>query len=276
MADANPAIEKLSHARSRCTCTIADAEREVLERCALERMAQTSHVKGFRAGKTPLGIIKEQTKPETLTEEIVHAYLREYLPKFLKEQRLTPIIPPKVELLSHAPLTLRITIIEKPTATFPKKDALRIPKKEETSRTEREEAFFTQIQATVAIDLAPELLEDEEREMLRSLQAMLQSENISFADWLKRTGRSEEAFRADLRNQAGRRLRIRFGIDALLAEHQITVADEEISKEIEEFLRSLPSPERDRLAPLYAPGGEGRERFRWQRRLQKLLAVFLD
>lgn len=330
MADTLPIIDKLSHARTRCTFTITDTERDTLEHMALEHMAKKSYVKGFRAGHAPLEIIKEQTKPETLMENIVHAFLQEHLPRLLKEQKLTPIVHPRVELTSHTPITLSITIIEKPLVKFRKKDALRIAKKEisvtdtdvttaldtlkkehsitewtdavvqkqwgipsleklrtsvtealkhqrkEAAQKQREEAFFEQVQKIVDVDCAPELLEDEERQMLGSLQENLQKQNLSFAEWLKRTGKAEETFRTDTRNEAEHRLRLRFGIDALLQEHQITVPEEEMTKGIEDFLRSLPTQERDRLAPLYAPGGEGRERFRWQRRMEKLLAVFLD
>lgn len=330
MVEKNPVIEKLANARTRCTLQIADTERDALEQRALEHMAKKSQVKGFRAGHAPLEIIKEQTKPETLTEHIVHAFLQEHLPKLLKEQKLTPIIHPKVELASHAPITLHITIVEKPAVKFRGQDALRIAKKaiiitdadvtktldtlkkehaivewtdtliqkqwgipsltdlrtsitdalkrqkEQAERRQREEAFFEQIQKIIEIDLAPELLEDEERQMLRSLQENLRTQNLSFSEWLKRTGKSESIVRQELQEEAKRRLRLRFGIDALLTEHHIAVSEEETVKDIEEFLRSLPPQERERLAPLYAPGGEGAERFRWQRRMEKLLAMFLN
>lgn len=330
MVEKNPVIEKLANARTRCTLQIADTERDALEQRALEHMAKKSQVKGFRAGHAPLEIIKEQTKPETLTEHIVHAFLQEHLPKLLKEQKLTPIIHPKVELASHAPITLHITIVEKPAVKFRGQDALRITKKaiivtdaeitktldtlkkehaiaewtdaivqkqfglpslenlrtsitdalkrqkEQAEQRRREEAFFEQTQSAVEVDLAPELIEDEERQMLRSLQENLRTQNLSFAEWLKRTGKSEEIARQELNKEAKRRLRLRFGIDALLTENQISVSEEEITKDIEELLRSLPPSERDRLAPLYARGGESYERFHWQRRMQKLLAVFLE
>ncbi|OGJ57048.1 hypothetical protein A3H22_01725 [Candidatus Peribacteria bacterium RIFCSPLOWO2_12_FULL_55_15] len=330
MGDAPPVIEKLSHARTRCTFTIADPERSALEHGALERMAKKSQVKGFRTGHTPLEIIKVQTKPEALTEHIIHAFLQEHLPKLLKEQKLTPIIHPKIELTSHTPITLSIIIVEKPAVKFRGQDALRIKKKEiivtneeitktldtlkkehaiaewtdavtqkqwgipslehlRTSITEalkrqkeqaeqkrREEAFFEQVQSGIDIDLAQELLEDEERQMLGSLQENLRTQNLSFAEWLKRTKKSEETVRTDMRQGAERRLRLRFGIDALLQEHNIAVSDDELTKGIAELLRSLPHVERARLAPLYTPGDESYERFRWQRRMQKLLAMFLE
>ncbi len=330
MDDLRPIVEKLPHARTRCTFTIDTTKRSALEHGALERMAKKTQVKGFRAGHVPLEIVKAHTKPEALTEEIVHAFLQEHLPKFLKEQKLTPVIHPRVALTSHAPITLSITIVEKPTVTFRKKDALRIAKKdvsitdaeitnaldtikkehaiaewtdaavrkqwgipsiealrasitdalkrqkEQAEQRRREEEFFGQVRSAVDVDLAPELLEEEQRQMLESLNENLHSQNLSFAEWLKRTKKSEETFRTDMRKEAEHRLRLRFGIDALLAEHQIAVSEEELAKDIAEFLRSLPQKERDRLAPLYAPGGEGAERFRWHRRMQKLLAVFLE
>ena len=316
--------------RTRCTLIIADTEKGALEQMALEHMAKKSHVKGFRAGHAPVGIIKEQIKPETLTEEIAHAFLQKHIPKLLQEQKLTPIIHPRIELTSHAPITLQITIVEKPSVKFQGKDAIRIAKKEihitdtevtktldtlqkehaiaewsdavvqkqwgipsleklrtsitsalkhqkeQTEQKRREEAFFEQVQKIIEVDLAPELLEDEERQILGSLQENLRTQNLSFAEWLKRTGKSEETFRTKMRSEAEHRLRLRFGIDALLQEHGISVSEEEVTKEIEEFLWSLPPQERERLSPLYAPGGEGAERFRWQRRMQKLLAIFLE
>ncbi|MBI4129487.1 hypothetical protein HY464_02235 [Candidatus Peregrinibacteria bacterium] len=330
MADVIPVIEKLAHARTRCTFTIAATERDTLERSALERMAKKSQVKGFRTGHAPLEIIKEQTTPEALTEHIIHAFLQEHLPKLLKERNLAPIIHPKIEITSHSPITLSIIIVEKPAVKFRGQDALHIKKKEtivpdkeitktldtlkkehaiaewtdaviqkqwgisslgqlrtsiaealkrqkeQAEQKRREEAFFTQIQSGVDVECAPELLEDEERQMLGSLQENLRTQNLSFAEWLKRAKKSEETFRTDMRKEAEHRLRLRFGIDALLQEHNIAVSEEEITKGIAEFLRSLPPQERDRLAPLYAPGGEGAERFHWQRRMQKLLAVFLE
>lgn len=305
MDDLHPIVEKLSHARTRCTLTIADAERSVLEQRVLEHMAKTSQVRGFRAGMVPIGIIKERTKPETLTEEIVHAFLQERLPKLLKEQTLTPIIHPRIECTSRTPLTLVITVVEKPSVTLRGKDALRIAKKdihvtdedvtgaldalkkehalaewtdaavqkqwgipsieqlrtsiadalkrqkEHAEQKRREEAFFAQVQKSTDVDLASELLENEEKHMLESLQESLRSQNLSFAEWLKRAGKGEEAFRKDMREEAERRLRLRFGIDALLQEHQIAVED--------------------------TTGKKGDDAAaRWHRNLQKLLAVFLD
>ena len=330
MVDTKTVIEKLSHARTRCTIIMSDTERNALEQKTLERMAKKSHVKGFRAGHAPLAIIKEQTKPETLMEDIIHAFLQERLPKLLQEQKLTPIIHPRVTLTSRTPLTLHIIIVEKPPVQLRGKDALHIVKKEilvtdddvtkaldtlkkehalaewtdgvvqkiwgvpsltelrasitsalkrqkeQAEQQRREEAFFEQIPQIVDVDLAPELIEDEERQILGSLQENLRTQNLSFAEWLKRTGKAEEIFRTDTRSEAERRLRLRFGIDALLVEHQIAVSEEEMAKELGEFLRSLPASERDRLAPLYSPGKEGYERFHWQRRMQKLLAVFLE
>lgn len=330
MAETKPIIEHLTPARTRCTFILSDTERSLLEKQAITLLGKNLTLKGFRPGQAPPDVVREHCGKERITEELVHLFLRQTLPSLLQAQHLTPIIHPRVELTSHAPITLRITIVEKPPIKLRKKETLRIAKKEiavteddvkktldtlkkehaisewteavvqktwgipsleklRTSITDalkrqreqaeqkrREEAFFEQIQNIVEVDLAPELLEDEEQQMLKSLQENLRKQNLSFTEWLKRTGKAEDAFRTDLRSQAERRLRLRFGIDALLQEHTVSVSEEEMAKEIGEFLRSLPKEERTRLAPLYTRGGEGYERFRWQRRMQKLLAVFLE
>lgn len=305
MDDLPPIIEKLPPARTRCTLVIAEEERSVLERKVLEQIAKTSRVRGFRTGRAPMEIIKEQTKTATLMEGIIHAFLQERLPTLLREQKLTPIIHPRIECTSRTPLTLAITVIEKPSVTLRGTDALRIAKKdihvtdedvtsaldalkkkhalvewtdatvqkqwgipsieklrisiadalkrqkEHAEQKRREEAFFAQVQKSTDVDLASELLENEEQHMLDSLQESLHAQNLSFAEWLKRTGKGEEVFRKDLRAEAERRLRIRFGIDALLQEHQIAVEDTTEGKSDDPATR-------------------------WHRNLQKLLAIFLD
>lgn len=330
MVDPKPVIEKLANARTRCTFTPSSTEHSLLEKQAISILGKNLTLKGFRPGQAPPDVVREHCGKERITEEVIHLFLRQALPSFLASQHLTPIIHPRVELTSHAPIALRITIVEKPPVKFRKKDALHIAKKEisvtdddvmktldtlkkehaitewadavvqekwgipslvklRTSITDalkrqreqaeqkrREEAFFEQLQKIVEVDLATELLEDEERQMLESLQENLRKQNLAFVEWLKHTGKAEETFRTDLRSQAERRLRLRFGIDALLQEHTISVSEEEMAKELEEFLRSLPPQDRDRLAPLYAKEGESYKRFRWQRRMEKLLAVFLD
>lgn len=305
MDDLRPIIEKLPPARTRCTLVIAEEERGILERKVLEQIAKTSRVRGFRTGKAPIEIIKEQTKPATLMEEIIHTFLQERLPTFLREQKLVPIIRPHIACVSHMPITLVVTIVEKPSVKLRGKDALRIAKhdvavtdedvtkamdamkkehaiaewtdaavqkqwnipsveklrlaisdalkrqREQAERVRREEAFFAQIPKITDVDLAPELLEAEERHMLDSLQERLRAQNIPFAEWLRRAEKEEEAFRKDMREEAERRLRLRLGIDAILSEHQIAVEDTTEKK-----------------------GDDAAAR--WHRNLQKLLAIFLD
>lgn len=305
MADLHSKFEKLPPARTRCTLIISEEERGILERKVLGQIAKTSRVRGFRTGRAPMEIIKEQTKPATLMEGIIHAFLQERLPTLLQEQKLAPIIRPHIACVSHMPITLVVTIVEKPNVKLRGKDALHIAKKdihvtdedvtsaldalkkkhalvewtdatvqkqwgipsieklrisiadalkrqkEHAEQKRREEAFFAQVQKSTDVDLASELLENEEQHMLDSLQESLHAQNISLAEWLKRTGKGEEVFRKDMRAEAERRLRLRFGLDALLSEHQIAVEDTTEGKKDDPAAR-------------------------WHKNLQKLLAIFLD
>ena len=130
MADTEPLIETLSHARSRCTVTIHDRERGRLEEESLERIGHTWTMKGFRKGKIPRAILRKNVPPDQLTKEVIESFLRTFLPEFLSVQKISPIIPPQVELLQKSPLTLRITLLQKPTVKLRNLTDLRIDRQE--------------------------------------------------------------------------------------------------------------------------------------------------
>ena len=59
-------VEKLAQARVRCTVTIAEDKRAAAEEQALKRIGQQVKVKGFREGKAPANVVREQVKDEAL------------------------------------------------------------------------------------------------------------------------------------------------------------------------------------------------------------------
>lgn len=121
--------EKLKQARTQLTLTFDEATYAEAEARALQTIGETIEIKGFRPGKAPENVLREKVGQDRLFEETVRLLLRDELPKLIEEQKLTPIMPPRVEALSRLPVTLRLTIVERPEVTLKGMDSLKLERK---------------------------------------------------------------------------------------------------------------------------------------------------
>jgi len=122
-------IERLPAARSAVTLTIDGAARQKAEEQALQSLATQVNLKGFRPGKAPASVVREQIKPDILLEETIRVIVSSALPALMQEHNLKPILPPKVELTATEPLTMKVVFVEHPEVKVKEKD-LRVEKKE--------------------------------------------------------------------------------------------------------------------------------------------------
>ncbi|OGJ54848.1 hypothetical protein A3D11_00910 [Candidatus Peribacteria bacterium RIFCSPHIGHO2_02_FULL_49_16] len=127
----NPATGK--HVYTLC---FGAEEEEQEKTIALQQLGSKTTFSGFRPGKAPRDVLLQQIDPQKLLETTLRLLIGKHLPKLVKEQNITPIIPPRIELTAQKPLTVSITLIERPVITMssPKK----LPKKQETRVSEKE------------------------------------------------------------------------------------------------------------------------------------------
>jgi len=122
--------KKLKQSRTACTVTFTDDEAAAAEQKALQKLGENIRIEGFRPGKAPADLLRQKINPTQLNEEAVHSLLPGVFSAILKEHSLHPIIPPKVDLTSRAPLTLVLTFVEKPDVKVKGAEKIRIQKKE--------------------------------------------------------------------------------------------------------------------------------------------------
>lgn len=125
-----PAVkaEKLKQSRTQLTLTFDEATYADAEARALQAIGQSIEIKGFRPGKAPESVLREKVNQDKLFEEAVRLLLRDALPDLLEEQKLNPIMPPRVEALSRMPVTLKLTLVERPEVTVKGLDSLKLEK----------------------------------------------------------------------------------------------------------------------------------------------------
>ncbi len=417
--------KKLAQSRVQFTVVIDDAEAGKAEQKALSRLAQHVNVAGFRPGKAPADMVKEKVNAEALLEETVRELLPDAIDSVIREQKLTPVVPPRVEVTSKAPLTITVTIVEKPEVkvksidtkalkktepkfdekdvermvqymldqyrtfepvdraaesgdqvtmdfvgkgedgaelagtrssnypviigskslipgfedgllglkpgekkhlklTFPEKyhaehlqgkpvtfevDVKSVEKvtsasltpefvkekglgdspedvrtrisnsmreeEERMDRDRREQAFFDQVVKATQIDIAPELLEQEERMLLQNLTQQLEEQKIDVMEWMKRTKRTPESVQKELREEGRKRITLRYGIEWLVENKQIDATPAEVKELAAQALSTVPDEQRAEAEKYYAEGAEGYENLKWRRKVEKLVESML-
>lgn len=146
---------------------------------------------------------------------------------------------------------------------------------EQIEQRRREQELLERIRKETTVELAPELVEEEERQLISELSDRLEQQKMTFEDWLKQTNQKPEDVRKEFQERARQRLTVRFGIEQLLEEHEVAIPDEEMATAVEQFLAPLGPVERKEAEQQYRPGRNAYEQFRWQRRVEKLMQKLL-
>lgn len=126
------APERLPKSRVRCVVTFDERETAEAEHRALQALGKDMRVKGFRPGHIPSPVIKERVNPDQLFEVLARELLKSALPELIRTNDLHPILPPRVSAESRSPVTLAVTIIERPEVKWKKKGPPSVSKKEVT------------------------------------------------------------------------------------------------------------------------------------------------
>lgn len=146
---------------------------------------------------------------------------------------------------------------------------------EKAERQRREQAVFDALRDAVRVDLAPSLVQAEERVLLNDLVEQLTAQKRTLAEWLQESNKDDATFQKELTERASERLKLRFALEKVLEERNLEVTDEELTKEVGAIIETVPEERREELADYYSPTGEGWAQLKWQRRVEKLIASYL-
>ncbi|NVN97179.1 hypothetical protein HXX01_03030 [Candidatus Nomurabacteria bacterium] len=91
-------IKKLDKSEVEITSGVEWAEFEKYEAKALERIGERTELQGFRKGKAPVAMIKENTNEMMLLEEMAELALQENYIKILQEEKIDAIGRPQISI----------------------------------------------------------------------------------------------------------------------------------------------------------------------------------
>lgn len=123
-------VEKFEKSRVEVTVDVLEADWKAAQEKAFKHLAENVEVKGFRKGKAPADLVKQQIKPEKVFNEAVNSLLPKVYEEVLKEDNLRPFARPKVELpkFSDKELQIKFIIITAPEVELGRYTDIKIAK----------------------------------------------------------------------------------------------------------------------------------------------------
>lgn len=281
----NIIVKKLPSSRIEATVILDEARVAELTEKAVAALGQSVKLKGFRPGHVPPEMLREHIPLDRIHERVVQDEMPAIIEEIIAKHGVKPIIRPRVELKALSPMTLVMTLVERPEAKVARKKIRLKENKEikenkevkektpEEKNREEEGKLLELVAEHTKVDLAPELIDDEAQAIIEQHAHKLSQHRISFEDWLSSQKKSITDLLAELRPDAEKRLKIRYGVAELIQELAVEVTDAEMESAIDQLLLPLKDVSHGELRTLYQKGGRAYTQFREQKKVEKLLSM---
>lgn len=244
----NISLKKLSASRIEATVILDDARVAALTEKAVVALGRSVKLKGFRPGHVPSAMLREHVPQDRVHEAVIQEEMPAIMKRIIKEHGVKPIIRPRVELRALSPMTLVVMLVEKPEVKVARRNITREIKENkenkeikerspEERKLEEEGKMLKLIAEHTKADLAPELIDDEAAAIIEQYARRLSQHGIAFEQWLSSQQKSIEDLLKELRPDAEKRLKIRYGIAELIKELSIDGADPDRVEKLFRVLR---------------------------------------
>jgi len=239
------AIVRLPKNTIELTLTVPAAEVQKMYEHVVEDAVANAEIKGFRKGKAPRAKVEEQLDKVKVNEEILRHLLPKVYSDAVREHNISPIINPKVEILSMEEgkdWQFKATTCEKPEVklndykekvkNITAKSKIVIPGKEQEQP--KAEEIFDVLLASASVDLPDFVIDAEVDRLLSHMLNEIKALGLSLEQYLATTGKTAQALRDDYRKQAERDLQLEFVLEQIAEDEKITVGQPEIEEAVKQ------------------------------------------
>ena len=242
----------------------------------LRQVAKTLKVDGFRPGKVPASVAEDRVRQEYLIGEVAKQVLRGRLEEAIKNSKQKPDVEPNVQITQAGKNKDWVFVVLLPQRTKVKlpeyKKFLSAKKKEiiknlKTMQTEAEKKAQAdkqkaptalteeQLKARATDEALMSLMQEIKPQISRTLvQCGAQQEyerlvdqlgqyQVTWADYLKNTGMSEEALFQQFSLRALESIQTEFVLDALMEAEKVTASEDELIAKMKEVMPDVVSEE---------------------------------
>jgi len=214
---------------------------------ALQKLAQSVNLKGFRPGKAPLDLVEQHISNDQLVEETASKLLPQAYADYVTKNQLKPITQPKISLkkmVNDGDWEFEVEIAEKPEVKLNNyKDAIKTAKAKDSIWTpgkddkpeDVKDADSKKLNQVLDILLqtaeleVPQLLIDEEvNHSLSHLIQQVDKLGLKIDQYLSSVGKTAETLRKDYETSAISNLKLEFILDAIATSEKVEATDSEV------------------------------------------------
>lgn len=261
-------VKKTGDSEVEILATLPAEEFDKCRKEAISNLGKDVEVEGFRKGNAPEEIIEGKVGRERILSEASDLCVRENYPKAISESKIEPLGQPQIEVVKVAagnPFQFKVKVAIPPQVKLPdyKKIALEVETKEvevtqeeinrlkeQKEKTEKDRLrgeILDKISQQTEVEVPRSLVEAEKSRMIEDVKNQVaQTLKISFEDYLKKIGKTEEDFASSFSSEAEKRLKNTFTLREIEKAEKPEVAEEEISQEMAKIYKSYPNLDQKR------------------------------
>lgn len=253
------ALNRLPDATIELTITIPWTDIAKIYETAVSEAVKRAEVSGFRKGKAPRAVVEEQLDKTKVYEEVLKDLLPKVYNQAITDQKLHPIINPKIELKEASKgkdWVVRAVTCEKPAVTLgnyqqaikdlktAKQKKIWVPGSKAEPEGEKNppaggdkkptlDELLKALFGAVTISLPALLIEHELNRLLSDLIDQTKKLGLTVEQYLASTARTAETIRHEYEEQAKRTLTLEFSLEEIANKEGILVSDDDIAKVIQ-------------------------------------------
>lgn len=245
-------IEKQPKSTLKISVTIESEKVKEAYEHVLEHAVAETEVEGFRKGSAPKEMVKNKIGVSTIYGDAVNELLQKYYPQALKENHISPVSNPKVEIKEFdlekdfefvAAVATRPEIKVgnyKPELKKRYEEKLSQKKKDNEERLKKGEKLddshvhmgsndvIEVLLKNSEVEIADILIEEETDRLLTRLVDQIQAVGLSMDSYLKSQDKTAEQLRKDYEKIAEQNLKAEFVLSKIIDEDKIEVSEKEI------------------------------------------------
>lgn len=251
------ALSRLSGSAFELTITVPWVEVKSVYDQVFSELADEIEIEGFRKGKAPREVVAQKIDKTKILSEVVNRILPQSYTKALDEHHLTPVVSPKIQLVTTAEekdWQYIARSAEKPSVNLGNyKDAIKSinakgkiwtpekgtpdaadaktadPKgKEEEERSKRISEIIDKLLEICQVDLSDLLVESEVSRLSSQLVDDVRAAGLTYEQYLSSKGQTSDQVKEKFRQQAQATLKLEFILNAVADDLNIQVEKAEI------------------------------------------------
>lgn len=205
----------------------------------VDHLVKQVQVSGFRRGMAPRNVAEQHLKKELIQEEVLKEVLGKAYNEAVKQEKLTPIITPRVHVDTFedgTDLVFSAELCEAPEITMGdyKKDVKEVTAKSKIVVPGKEEqkpnvdAILDAVVKNAQVVIPKVLYEQEANRLLSQMLDELKSLGLSLDQYLASRGKKSEDLRAEYEAKAKRDLSLEFVLRKIADDEKITVENSDL------------------------------------------------